>query len=161
MRSSLQALDIRPVRPGDLARVAAIEASCYSMPWSSDAFRSLLHRSHVRFLVAETRGEGVPAPPLVVGYGIFLAAGGEAELVNLAVEPGFQGRGFGAALLERIIGEANEAGLRSVFLEVRDSNESAIRLYSSRGFCQISTRKRYYKRPVEDARVLRLSLSGG
>lgn len=161
MKSSLQARTIRPARPEDLGRIAAIEASCYSVPWSADAFGSLLGRPWVRFMVAEAKPEADSEEPMVVGYGIFVSAGGEAELLNLAVDPGLRARGLGAALLDRVIGEAKAAGLRTIFLEVRDSNEVAIGLYSSRGFRQIAVRRHYYQRPVEDARVLCLSLSGG
>jgi ribosomal-protein-alanine N-acetyltransferase len=57
-----------------------------------------------------------------------------------------------------MIGDLARAGVRSLFLEVRWSNHDALRLYSSRGFQQVAVRKRYYERPREAARVLRLDL---
>jgi [ribosomal protein S18]-alanine N-acetyltransferase len=158
VKASVQAMEIRLARATDVERVAEIEASCYSTPWSAEAFRSLLRRPAVRFLVGEIKPHVAPGETLVVGYGIVMAAGGEAELVNLAVEPSVQARGFGAAILDRVIAEAKGSGLHTLFLEVRDSNHVAIDLYASRGFRQIATRRHYYQRPVEDARVLRLSL---
>lgn len=163
MRSSIRALEIRPVRADDILRVAEIEASCYTTPWSAEAFRSLVGRPRVRFDVAELTTEasrgGTDGAAMVAGYGILLNAGEEADLVNLAVDPALRGRGLGAALLEHVVEEARRAGVRAVFLEVRASNAAAIGLYSTRGFRQIATREHYYERPTEDARVLRKLLT--
>lgn len=70
--------------------------------------------------------------------------GGEAELLNLAVRPEARRRGVGRALLALLAG-------RKVWLEVRASNEAAIRFYQSQGFRVYGRRKSYYRNPEEDA----------
>lgn len=70
--------------------------------------------------------------------------GGEAELLNLAVRPQARRRGLGRALLALL-------GGRKVWLEVRASNESAIRFYESQGFRICGRRRNYYREPEEDA----------
>ena len=101
----------------------------------------------------------------IVGHGILWRAADEAELANLAVDPAFRGQGVAGALLDRLTDEASAAGVASVFLEVRASNETALALYVRRGFHQVGVRRHYYDQPREDARVLPLTLvssgSGG
>lgn len=154
---------VRPARTRDLSSVAEIEASSYAVPWAPEAFRSLLGRPHVRFLVAEVPPADRSGAPTVVGYAIVREVGGEAELLNLAVGPSWRRQGVGAALLDRAVDELRAAGSQTVYLDVRDSNRGAIGLYRSRGFRQVAVRKHYYERPREDGLVLRLELteSGG
>jgi ribosomal-protein-alanine N-acetyltransferase len=143
--------NIRGATPADLERIVAIENASYAVPWSPEAFRSLFERGGVRFLVAEDGSD-------LVGYAVSWEVAEEAELGNLAVSPHLRRQGVGAALLDRMIDDLARAGVRYLFLEVRWSNEAALRLYASRGFEQVALRKRYYERPREHARVLRLAL---
>ncbi len=142
-----EAVRIRLGLPVDLPAISYIEAQSFSNPWQPDTFRSLLSRDGVRFLVAEEDGN-------VVGYAVLWWVLDQGELANLAVEEHSQGRGIGSTLLDRAISHAEAVGIESFFLEVRASNRRALRLYSSRGFNQISVRKDYYQNPREDARVL-------
>ena len=139
---------IRLAKETDLSTVARLEVQLYSNPWQPGTFRSLQGKERVRILVADHPQDGV------VGYAVFWWVMDQAELANLAVAQGHQGRGIGAALLDRVLQEASSLGVKSIFLEVRESNESARRLYSTRGFGQVSVRRGYYQNPREDARVL-------
>ena len=80
------------------------------------------------------------------------------EIANLAVVPTARRRGVARALLEAIVAEARESRIVRLFLEVRESNAAARTLYASAGFAPIARRARYYRKPVEDAIVLRLEL---
>lgn len=142
---------IRPARPADADRLAPLERRCFSDPWSAVAFEELLRFPLTVALVAE-RGE------TVVGYLIARAIAGEAEILNLAVDPDERRRGLGARLLDEGLSAVAEAGAHQVWLEVRESNLAAQKLYQSRGFGLMGRRARYYKNPVEDALVLRLPL---
>lgn len=142
---------IRPARGSDLARVREVEVESFTVPWGEGSFRSLLGLSRVFFLVAELDGR-------VVGHGILWWMADEGELANLAVHPSARGSGVAGVLLDSLLEEAREVGLGHVYLEVRMSNEVAYRLYRSRGFRDVGVRKDYYRRPREDARVLRLDL---
>jgi ribosomal-protein-alanine N-acetyltransferase len=144
-------------------RIAEVEAACFSVPWTADAFRSLVDRTRVRVLVAELpvaarTDEDAMSPPgvRIVGHGILWWAADEAELANLAVAPGFRGRGIAGALLDQLTRDAWAVGVQAVFLEVRSSNEAAVALYEGRGFHQVGVRRQYYTSPTEDARVLQL-----
>ena len=139
---------IRSAVAADLATVVEIEFQSFSNPWQPDTFRSLLEQERVKVLVAEDLEKGV------VGYAVLWWVLDQAELANLAVRTDRQGQGIGSVLLDQAIAHAEAKGVESLFLEVRQSNEAAHRLYSSRGFTQISIRKDYYKYPREDARVL-------
>jgi ribosomal-protein-alanine N-acetyltransferase len=148
------AVKIRFAAPPDLPTIATLEARSFSNPWNPDTFRSLLEREGVRIFVAEDSNEGV------VGYSVIWWVLDQGELANLAVRPEFRKRGIGAALLDHSLHWAGSQGVESLFLEVRVSNESANRLYGSRGFTQISTRRDYYQNPREDARILMKRLNG-
>ncbi len=147
-------LRIRPARSADLPHVLEVEAASFSTPWSAAAFQALLRRKQVAFLVLEEA-----EPPRVVGHGVLWWFDHEAEVANVAVAPGWRGRGAGGRLLDALLGRAQEVGATQVFLEVRASNHPAQRLYRSRGFREVGVRRDYYARPREDARVLRLTLA--
>jgi len=82
----------------------------------------------------------------------------EAEIANLAVSDDARRGGIGARLLDHAIEAARDRKSRVVFLEVRESNAAARALYSSRGFEVAARRSKYYRKPVEDALVLRRAL---
>ena len=139
----------------DVPFVVAIERASFSDPWSETTFRDLLRLRHAIFLVAV---EGVGQA--VCGYVIAVVVAGEAEILNLAVVSAARGRGLGGRLLDAALGIVQERGARQVFLEVRESNASALALYSSRGFFALTRRIKYYRNPVEDALVLRCAIEG-
>src|SRR5688500_8796871 len=141
---------LRAARPSDVPEVAAIEAEAFTDPWSLSSFRSLVSGGLVWFRVAVDDDTDQ-----VIGYILVWFAADEAELANIAVAPSVRGRGVGAALLDEALSAAEERGTVRVFLEVRDSNERARALYASRGFEEVGRRRGYYRRPVEDALILR------
>ena len=146
-----ESIAMRFAESGDLPRVVEIERASFTDPWSSTAFRSALAEERINFHVA-IRDE------VVVGYAISWCVVDEAELANLAVIPTMRGQRIGAALLDRAMADAREAGCVVMHLEVRESNAAARRLYESRGFAMVGRRKRYYREPIEDALILRAPL---
>jgi [ribosomal protein S18]-alanine N-acetyltransferase len=80
----------------------------------------------------------------------------ELEILNLAVDPVFRGRGAGRMLLEEALARATEKGAKKAYLEVRASNASAIRFYGRHGFVTSGRRPHYYVEPSEDALLLDL-----
>ena len=107
--------------------------------------------SDAHFLVVEAGGSGA-----IVGYVVALEAADEGEILNLAVAPAGRRHGLGRALVQRILEALTARGVRQVYLEVRESNAPARALYAAHGFKEVGRRKQYYRRPVEDAIVLRL-----
>ena len=158
-------LAMRPATAEDIDAVARMEAACFTDPWSRSAFASLLGHRHVLFLVADWfTGGGVGHDDLsaphaeLAGYVVAWLAADEAEIANLAVSPARRGQRIGAHLLDAALGELMVRGAAAVYLEVRESNAAARRLYASRGFHEVGRRKKYYRRPQEDALVLRRDL---
>jgi ribosomal-protein-alanine N-acetyltransferase len=147
-------LVLRPMTSSDVPEVARIEATAFSTPWSERTFRSLLHRSGVELWVAEWGDQ-------LAAYAILWTVLDDGELANIAVREDLRGRGIGSRLLSRILEVAQDKGIRSLYLEVRESNELAREMYARRGFREIGVRKDYYDGPREDARVLMKGLKGG
>jgi [ribosomal protein S18]-alanine N-acetyltransferase len=141
---------LRPAETGDIGAVAAIERACFADPWSEESFRRLLGITPAIFLVAL-----FPPDQAIAGYIIAFAVDEDAEVLNVAVHPRFRGHGLARQMLDAVLIELGRRGVRAAFLEVRESNEPARSLYKSRGFSEIGRRKNYYRRPVEDALVLR------
>ena len=144
---------IGPAKVHDLASVAVIERTAFSDPWSLRSFREALDSGSVYFACARSDAGSV------LGYVVAWFVADQGEIANIAVAPDQRGRGVGRALLDAALGEAAARGIAAVFLEVRDSNQRARELYASRGFEEVGRRRRYYRRPVEDAIVLRRTLT--
>jgi len=145
---------LRPAAEADLSQIAKIEQSCFGDPWSKESFRRLVGVPPAIFLVAS-----IPPDVAIAGYVIAFSVGEEAEVLNVAVDPKFRGKGLAGQMLDGALIELGARGARTAFLEVRESNGAARALYRSRGFVEIGRRSSYYRRPVEDALVLRRSLA--
>ena len=144
---------------GDIPTIVAIERRAFSDPWSASSFREALLHPAVFFACARRRGDGRNAPEVVVGYVVAWFVADEGEIANLAVDPEGWGSGIGQSLLDAALSEGERRGAAAVYLEVRDSNERARRLYRSRRFEEVGRRRGYYQRPPEDAIVLRRMLN--
>jgi ribosomal-protein-alanine N-acetyltransferase len=142
---------IRPATPADAAAVATIERAAFSDPWSARDFRECMD-SGIPFLIAEEQGA-------VVGYVIARYVQDEAEILNLGVDPARRRHGIGRALVHAMLARLAELRVRHVFLEVRESNAVARRLYAGLGFGEVGRRREYYRLPKEDAMILRATLS--
>ena len=145
-------IEIVAATRGDIDAVAALEVVAFADPWMRQAFEAALKERHARFRVAR-----FPDGTLA-GYLIAWFVFDEGEIANLAVVPTARRRGVARTLLEAIVAEATESRIVRLFLEVRESNVAARALYDSLGFAPIARRARYYRKPVEDAIVLRLEL---
>jgi [ribosomal protein S18]-alanine N-acetyltransferase len=132
--------------PADAWRCAELEQLLFNGddPWGPEAFLEAIAAGH-HYLAAREDGA-------LIGYAGLACAGGEAEIHTLAVDPVYQGRGIGRALLHAMLDHAVGA---TVFLEVRTDNEVAIQLYRSAGFTVIGTRRGYYRPSGADAFTMR------
>lgn len=128
----------------DARTLAAIDAVCFSEPWSERSFAEALTNPSYTFFRAEEEGK-------TVGYIGMTAVPEEADVTNVAVLPAFRRNGIARRLLERLLDEAETKGILCVHLEVRESNAAARGLYESFGFTVDGRRKRYYRLPTEDA----------
>ena len=140
--------EIFPMTAADIAQVAALEQACFSDPWPQSVLAHELENELSLWLVAKQDGE-------VLGYVGSQSVLDEADMMNLAVRETARRRGIAKALVCALCRKLSEKGVQSLTLEVRDSNEPAIRLYEALGFTQVGKRPNYYFHPKEDARILR------
>ena len=143
---------IRRLGTEDVNRIYQIEQLAYPFPWSRGIFVDCLRVGYACF--------GLQIGNTLAGYSITSCAAGEAHLLNLCVHPDWQRRGYGSLLLEYMINHVARLESEAMFLEVRDSNPRAVKLYENRGFRIIGRRPSYYKAGErrEDAIVMRLLL---
>jgi ribosomal-protein-alanine N-acetyltransferase len=156
------ALVIRRAEREDIPAVLRIEGESFADPWTADSFESSLALDRIQFLVAEElltdNGSEQAGARSLVGYVIALVAADEGEVADLAVAPAARRRGIGGLLLDRVSLAAADRGVRALYLEVRESNLAARRLYESRSFRPVGRRAGYYRHPPEDALLLRRDL---
>ena len=146
-------LSLRAMREDDLPGVAAAERDSYAFPWSEGVFRDCLRAGYI-CRVAEIDHR-------LVGYGILSVGAGEAHILNVCVRTEYRCRGLGRRLVTAMFDLGRAYGASDLFLEVRPSNATAIRLYQSLGLAQVGLRRGYYQAADgrEDAIVMRLRLA--
>ena len=133
---------IEPARPEHLTELTALEAVCFpDDPWPGDLIGRLLDR----YMVALDDGDRV------LGYLVLSSVLDEGSVDNVAVDPANRRRGVADALVDDAVRRAREKNLAFLTLEVRASNEPAIRLYEKHGFVPVGRRRNYYENPREDA----------
>lgn len=128
---------LRPLSTADLDAVLAVENEAYAVPWTRGNFVDSLAAGYwAERLLAADGG--------LLGYYVAMTAVDELHLLNLTVAPAQQRRGHAQALLERLLARARDAGLGSLWLEVRASNTRARRLYLWCGLREVGLRRAYY-----------------
>lgn len=138
---------VRRARDGDLAAILGIEVRSHAVPWNRQLFATELARAEGLVLVA-VEGRSV------VGY---IACAGQADcwhILNVTVDLGCRARGIGAMLVDAAVEALDGRPYRRYTLEVRVSNEAAIRLYRGHGFTEVGVRPRYYSDNGEDALIM-------
>jgi ribosomal-protein-alanine N-acetyltransferase len=139
-------LEIRPLAYADLPQVIAIERRAFPTPWSLAMFVLELSKPSGICLVALEEGE-------MVGYLVCSRYDTVWHLMNVAVEPSKRRQGIATTLLEALFEQADRPN-EQYTLEVRTSNESAIRLYERFGFRAAGRRRAYYHDNREDALIM-------
>jgi ribosomal-protein-alanine N-acetyltransferase len=145
---------IEPMTEADIEGVLAIElASFHASDIGAEKedprgvrekqLREELARTWARLRVARASGPA-GAERAVLGYVLFWHVADEIHLLNVAVDPRARRQGIGRALVLDLLAYARAHAVAKVLLEVRASNEAAIRLYESLGFTQFNVRKAYY-----------------
>jgi ribosomal-protein-alanine N-acetyltransferase len=150
---------IEEARAGDAAAMAEIHERSFHRPWSTEDMTALLSDYPVvQGLVAK---RGAKGRSRIAGFVLVRTAGGEAEILTVAVDPSSRRRGLGRKLIEEAARRAYRDRADAVFLEVDESNRAAVSLYRSLGFETVGQRSRYYDKPDAPpgtALVMRLPL---
>jgi ribosomal-protein-alanine N-acetyltransferase len=134
--------------------LAALEASCFSHPWSAAQIAeevAVPAPGGVLVLEGPRRADGAGG---LCAYCAFRLVLDELHVLNVAVAPSERRRGLARWLLGVVLRRAARAGARRALLELRVGNRAALALYESLGFRRLSVRREYYREPVEDALVL-------
>ncbi len=131
---------ITPVLDSDFDRLFEIEQQAHLVPWAKG---TLLNSQGERYLNLKLSVENC-----IVAFAICQFVLDEATLFNIAVDPAYQGKGYGKQLLQALIAQLQQKQITTLWLEVRASNTTAQKLYSSLGFNEVTVRKNYY--PTQD-----------
>ena len=139
------------MRDVDIEAVLINERCSYTHPWSHSIFEECMKKDHCWVLEANSR---------IIGHGIISVGAEEAHLLNVCINPNFQGNGYGQLLVEYLTNQARSQAAINMFLEVRLSNQVAYQLYEKLGFNEIGVRHDYYPAYTgrEDAIVLAIEL---
>ena len=146
----------RPMVVTDLDTVLAIEAQCYSHPWTRGNFIDSLAAGYLAELRLSAGGE-------CIGYWVAMPGVEEMHLLNLSVAPCHQRQGHAQAMLQDLVQHALVRGDRQLWLEVRIGNTAARTLYRRAGFIESGLRRNYYPAAGgrrEDAVLMSLLLEG-
>lgn len=127
---------LRKWKEADLIQIAAIENATQVAPWTMAIFKDCYRAGYSGWVLAEE--------DKILGFLIVSIRGNESHLLNIAVLPSYQRRGFGETLLQYAITLAQKSGAFIIYLEVRESNQGAIALYQKLGFLHVGTRENYY-----------------
>jgi len=137
-RIPLAMVVIRPAKLFDIPEIVRIERQSFREEYPRGVFLVFLENNPDTFLVAEYSGK-------IIGYVMgYLRPDLEGHIMSIAVDPAYRGNGVGSALLEEVIERLIKKGARYIGLEVRVSNEGAIKLYERFGFRKIKRIVGYY-----------------
>ena len=169
------------MREEDIPQAVEIEQICFTRPWSKSIFKATLLLPYAAYYVAvegdadqsagqaperdtgqnadqhsdlSPKQDAVQSPERIVGICGVKKIFEEGEISNVAVRPGFRGRGISRRMLETLLQEARDDGVEDFTLEVRAGNDVAIRLYESLGFLTEGVRPHFYDKPVEDGLIM-------
>ena len=152
--SALARPALQPMGAADLDDVAALEGRVQAFPWTRGNFTDALEAGYPACVARDTDG--------LAGFCVAMVAPDVVHLLVIAVAPERHRRGLGTRLIEWCELQAAARGVEGVMLEVRPSNEGAVRFYEHLGFLRIGVRKGYYpagQGKREDALVMRKTIS--
>jgi [ribosomal protein S18]-alanine N-acetyltransferase len=158
-----QQLVLELMREADISTVQEIEREIFATPWPRNAYyRELASRSSAHYVILRQEGnlekpanfKGSELDPSIIGYGGMWRMYDEAHVTTIGVRRDLQHRGYGRALFAGLVQAAYDMGAKWVTLEVRTTNENAMRMYEAFGFKVIGRRKGYYTDNGEDAIVM-------
>lgn len=144
---------LRPMTAEDIDGVCAIEQRAFSDPWSRQSFAEEMENGLAVYIVAESEGR-------IVGYIGAWRVLDEGHITNLAVDTDWRRQGLGRWLLAAMETLLKNEGIRRITLEVRVSNEAALRLYRQQGYREQGVRRRYYQDNGEDAYIMWKQMKG-
>ncbi len=158
-----QQLALELMREQDVGTVQEIERDIFATPWPRNAYyRELASRSSAHYIVLRQEGiverpgraSSSDLDPTIIGYGGMWRMYDEAHVTTIGVRRDLHHRGYGRIIFAGLVQAAYDMGAKWVTLEVRTSNDNAVRMYEGFSFKVIGRRKGYYTDNGEDAIVM-------
>jgi ribosomal-protein-alanine N-acetyltransferase len=140
--------ELRPLKQEHLDQVLEIERVSFPTPWSKESFLGELLQNSLAHYYACWRDN------ILIGYAGMWIIIDEAHITNVAVHPSYRRKKVGEIILLHMMAEALKRGAYKMTLEVRPSNQEALKLYSRLGFKSVGRRKGYYTDTNEDAIIM-------
>lgn len=138
---------LRKMTSQDIDEVMQIEKESFTLPWSRDSYLGELKNNFATYLVCDCEGE-------IAGYGGIWVVFEEAHITNVAVGPNFRQLGIGAALMREMEKVARDKNAQRILLEVRPTNQAALKMYQNLDYLPTGLRKQYYSDNNEDAIIM-------
>ena len=141
----------------EIPSVLSIEERNSDYPWTQLQFTTSIENSNNLCYSLSLKGK-------TIGYLIAMLAKDSVDILNIGIDPKFQRKGHGTALLNYLIEELRKRHIGEILLEVRVGNKSAIQFYKKQGFKEISVRKDYYmnnsnnRSQREDGIIMRIEI---
>lgn len=135
-----------------MREIAFIDSLSFSENWSEESYKNMENDSNYTFFKL-CDGEKV------IGFILLLYAVDAYEIIRIAVLPEYRGRGIGEKLIKEAVDFIKEKGIENIFLEVREGNAAARKLYEKSGFEECGVRKNYYSNPKENGIIMIKRLS--
>ena len=136
-------MELRRAKEQDVPTLAELEKT-FVFPLSEAELRKLIQNETFHVLTWSENGE-------VFGHCVLFRAADEAEITSFSVRSDLRGQGIGTKFLTELLQYVRQDGAKIAFLDVRESNTAARRLYEKCGFSVLGRRKRFYRQPTEDA----------
>jgi ribosomal-protein-alanine N-acetyltransferase len=149
---------IRCIEEEDLEDVIKLNNDSGFDSWKREDYQKIIDSKDLITLVALTNNESTVEVKKVVGFLLVRLLSVEGEILTFAVKKDFRRKKVASLLIDRLIIEAKLMGVESLFLEVRQSNIPAIKLYLAKGFRKLGLRPYYYTDPEEGAVLMILDI---
>jgi len=141
-------LVIERMTPSDIPVVQSIEREIFTTPWPKSAYYRELASDKISYYIVLRRDNEI------IGYAGMWRMYDEAHVTTIGVKASEQGKGYGRVLFATLVQAAYDSGVKWISLEVRTSNDRAIKMYEEFGLKVVGRRKGYYSDNNEDAIVM-------
>ncbi len=136
-------MELRLAEERDLETVAQLEQT-FAFPLSEEELHKLLQNDTFRIIIWKDEDN-------ILGHCVLFRVMDEAEITSFTVRGDLRGKGIGTDFLTALLQYLKQDGAKIAYLDVRESNTAARKLYQKCGFSELGRRKRFYQKPVEDA----------
>ncbi len=150
---AVRRVTVERMKPEDVDEIVRLEKESFTDPWPKKGFEVQLEDGSSIMLVAR-REDSASVTGEIVGYLCAYLILEELQLASVAVKETFRRQGIARRLIAEMVRRGAEKGTKEIWLDVRESNAAARRLYEKLGFQEMYRRKQYYRKPKEDALVL-------